>query len=143
MAPRKMKDKNGVQSQSILVRRTVNNVISLKERSPRSERMRETLKETMGYGGHSGNFSRDLFQQSPGSALPLKIVVYCVTLFLLFLSDDGVSSVLRNVGNYQLVRSNILGDSTRRADKSLALQRKQQATGLKKCIYSTYSPSPS
>jgi hypothetical protein len=26
------------------------------------------------------------------------------------------------------------------ADKSLALERKQQATGLKKCIYSTYSP---
>jgi hypothetical protein len=29
---------------------------------------------------------------------------------------------------------------TRGADKSLALERKQQATGLKKCIYSTYSP---
>jgi hypothetical protein len=28
----------------------------------------------------------------------------------------------------------------RRADKSLALHRKQQVTGLKKCIYSTYSP---
>jgi hypothetical protein len=27
-------------------------------------------------------------------------------------------------------------------DKSLALWRKQQATGLKKCIYSTYSPPP-
>jgi hypothetical protein len=30
--------------------------------------------------------------------------------------------------------------STRGADKSLALWRRQQATGLKKCIYSTYSP---
>jgi hypothetical protein len=33
-----------------------------------------------------------------------------------------------------------LARHTRVADKSLALQRKQQATGLKKCIYSTYSP---
>jgi hypothetical protein len=32
------------------------------------------------------------------------------------------------------------GLNTRGADKSLALERKQQATGLKKCIYSTYSP---
>jgi hypothetical protein len=132
-----MKGKNGVQSQSIGVRRSVNNVVSLKERLPRAEPMREILGETMGYGGKSGHFSRDLFSQSPGSVLPLKIVAYYVTLFLLFHSEDGVSSLLRNVGNYQHLRRNILGDSTKRADKSLALQRKQQATGLKK-IYLLY-----
>jgi hypothetical protein len=31
-------------------------------------------------------------------------------------------------------------DFTRGADKSLLYKKKQQATGLKKCIYSTYSP---
>jgi hypothetical protein len=42
-------------------------------------------------------------------------------------------------GNYPgicLEGLNIRGET----DKSLALQRKQQATGLQKCIYSTYSP---
>jgi hypothetical protein len=38
-----------------------------------------------------------------------------------------------------LPRSQQAAHNTRGADKSLAFQRKQ-ATGMKKCIYSTYSP---
>jgi hypothetical protein len=41
----------------------------------------------------------------------------------------------------QSVRNNSrTANHMRGADKCLALKRKQQVTGLKKCIYSTYSP---